>query len=95
MDGEAQPTRITTDLKLFTTRYGGRMGLPFFVPNGQAQPEYDQGDSVIVWYDDLVNLVAVLRSIMGPNNCCCPFGIGNPMVNDHLATCKAAQDVLK
>lgn len=40
-------------------------------------------------------LITVLQSVMGLNNCCCQFGIGNPMVNDHLATCKAAQDVLK
>jgi hypothetical protein len=30
--------------------------VPFFVAAPSRAPEYDQGDSVIVWYDDLYNL---------------------------------------
>lgn len=29
---------------------------PFYIFEGQEKPEYDQGDFVIVWYDDLYDL---------------------------------------
>jgi hypothetical protein len=42
-----------------TTRHGGNCGTtPFYLMRGQRTPEYDQGDWVIVWYDDLYNLAA-------------------------------------
>lgn len=43
-------------LAAHATRFGGTRGIPFYVFSGQHDPEYDQGDSVVVWYDDLVNL---------------------------------------
>lgn len=37
------------------TRHGGNVGeTPFYLQPGQYEPEYDQGHSVVVWYDDLV-----------------------------------------
>lgn len=39
------------------TRHGGNCGTtPFYLFEGQDDPEYDQGDFVIVWYDDLHDL---------------------------------------
>ena len=38
-------------------RFGGSVRTtPFYLVGDQRAPEYDQGDSVIVWYDDLFNL---------------------------------------
>jgi hypothetical protein len=40
------------------TIHGGNVasGTPFYLQPGQCEPEYDQGHSVIVWYDDLYDL---------------------------------------
>lgn len=39
------------------TRHGGNCGAtPFYLGVHQDEPEYDQGDAVIVWYDDLYDL---------------------------------------
>lgn len=38
------------------TRHGGNHGIPFYLQPDQRSPEYDQGDAVIVWYDDLYDL---------------------------------------
>jgi hypothetical protein len=39
------------------TVHGGNCGTtPFYLQPGQRSPEYDQGDAVVVWYDDLYNL---------------------------------------
>ena len=38
------------------TVHGGNVGsgqTPFYLNEGQCAPEYDQGHSVVVWYDDL------------------------------------------
>lgn len=44
------------------TRFGGSCGTtPFYLMAGQDTPEYDQGDAVIVWYDDLCNLAQRAR----------------------------------
>lgn len=41
------------------TKFGGLSGeTPFYLFEGQQEPEYDQGDAVIVWYDDLYDLTA-------------------------------------
>lgn len=36
--------------------HGGNLLIPFYLQPGQRAPEYDQGDSVVVWYDDLYDL---------------------------------------
>ena len=37
------------------TRHGGNVGAtPYYLFYGQEDVEYDQGHSVVVWYDDLV-----------------------------------------
>lgn len=38
------------------TRHGGNLLIPYYLQPGQPAPEYDQGDSVVVWYDDLYDL---------------------------------------
>lgn len=52
------------------TRHGGNVGVPFFLQPGQCEPEYDQGHSVVVWYDDLyclaertADLLAALKDL--------------------------------
>lgn len=41
------------------TIHGGNIGgdgIPFYLQPGQCEPEYDQGHSVVVWFDDLYDL---------------------------------------
>lgn len=52
---ECEPTEVS---KSVPTVHGGNCGTtPFYLFPGQCSPEYDQGHSVVVWYDDLYDLV--------------------------------------
>jgi hypothetical protein len=49
------PVAIAPLDTVVTSRHGGNIGsTPFYLYPWQCEPEYDQGHSVIVWYDDLV-----------------------------------------
>jgi len=54
---ESAPRALSPHTPIQTgTRFGGRLQIPFYLNAGQCEPEYDQGHSVIVWYDDLYDL---------------------------------------
>jgi len=48
------------------TIHGGNCGTtPFYLQPGQCSPEYDQGHSVVVWYDDLYDLAERAKKVAG------------------------------
>jgi hypothetical protein len=50
------------------TRHAGNVGhqqTPFYVFEGTRAPEYDQGDCVVVWYDDLYDLANPRSAVAG------------------------------
>jgi hypothetical protein len=57
--GERAKTRNFQLMPFRKTIHGGNIGgdgIPFYLQPGQCEPEYDQGHSVVVWYDDLYDL---------------------------------------
>ena len=66
--------------------------LPERLKEGRFSPNDVRAVQELVQQRD--GMLAALKGALGRNGCCCEFGVGNPMVRDHSAACKALRAVV-